>query len=109
MLGAECVRGRVCQGMRCPETDFAIQNVCKSVTGRSKKVRLRSPYRRYIYTGCLVVADDFLLLSNCPEELQLMLNLVKGYAGERRYKIRPLKTTLVSRVSTRTSRIKDKK
>ena len=61
-----------------------------------------------IYTGCLVVADDFLLLSNCPEELQLMFNLVKGYAGERRYKIHPLKTTLVSRVSTRTSRIKDK-
>ena len=62
-----------------------------------------------IYTGCLVVADDCLLLSNCPEELQLMFNLVKGYAGERRNKIHPLKTTLVSRVSTRTSRIKDKK
>ena len=60
-----------------------------------------------IYTGCLVVADDFLLLSNCPEELQLMFNLVKGYAGAHRYKIHLLKTTLVSRVSTRTSRIKD--
>ena len=61
-----------------------------------------------IYTGCLAVADDFLFLSNCPEELQIMFNLGHRFAGERRYKIHPLKTTLVTRVSTKTSRIKDK-
>ena len=37
-----------------------------------------------------------------------MFNLGHGFAGEHRYKIHPLKTTLVSRVSTKTSRIKDK-
>ena len=61
-----------------------------------------------IYTGCLAMADDFLFLSNCPEELQVMFNLGHGFSGECRYKIHPLKTTLVSRVSTKTSRIKDK-
>ena len=61
-----------------------------------------------IYTGCLAVADDFLYLSNCPDELQVMLNLAYSFSGERRYKIHPLKTTLVSRVTTKTSRIKDK-
>ena len=58
-----------------------------------------------IYTDCLSVADDFLLLSNCPEELQVTFNLGRGFAGEPRYK---LKTKLVSRVSTKTSRIKDR-
>ena len=58
-----------------------------------------------IYTA---VADDFLFLSNSPEELQVMFNLGHGFARLRRYKIHPLKTTLVSRVSTKTSRINDK-
>ena len=61
-----------------------------------------------IYTGCLAVADGFLLLSNCPEELQVMFNLGHRFAGERRYKIHPLKTTLVTRVSTKTNMINDK-
>lgn len=60
-----------------------------------------------IYTGTLAVADDFLLLSNCPEELQIMLNLKDSYSGERRYKVHPIKTTLVSRISTSSSRGKD--
>ena len=60
-----------------------------------------------IYVGTLAVADDFLFLSNCPDELQIMLNLSGSFSGERRYKIHPIKTTLVSRISTRTSREKD--
>ena len=58
-----------------------------------------------IYTA---VADNFIFLSNCLEELQVMFNLGQGFARQRRYKIHPLKTTLVSRVSTKTSRINDK-
>ena len=34
-----------------------------------------------IYTGCLAVADDFLFLSNCPDELQVMLNLALQFLG----------------------------
>lgn len=60
-----------------------------------------------IYVGSVAVADDFLFLSNCPDELQTMLDLSKGYSGERRYKIHPTKTTLVSRVSTNVSRSND--
>ena len=60
-----------------------------------------------IYVGTLAVADDFLFLSNCPDELQIMLNLSSSFSGERRYKIHTIKTTLVSRISTRTSREKD--
>ena len=42
-----------------------------------------------IYVGSVAVADDFLLMSNCRDELQTMFNLSKGYFGERRYKIHP--------------------
>ena len=60
-----------------------------------------------IYTGALAVADDFLLLSNCPEELQIMLNLKDSYSRERRYKVHPVKSTLVSKISISSSREKD--
>ena len=60
-----------------------------------------------IYVGTLAVADDFLFLSNCPDELQVMLNLSGSFSGERRYNIHPTKTTLVSRISTRLSRGED--
>ena len=58
-----------------------------------------------IYTGCLALADDVLFLSNCPEELQNMFNLGHRFAGERRYKNHPLKTSIVTMDSTKTSRI----
>ena len=35
-----------------------------------------------IYTGTLAVADDFLFLSNCPDELQIMLSLSGSFSGE---------------------------
>ena len=54
------------------------------------------------------MAEDSLLLSNCPEDLQVMFNLGHRFAGERRYKIHSLKTTLVTRVSSKTCRINDK-
>ena len=44
------------------------------------------------------MADDFLFLTKCPEELQVMFNLGHEFAGERRYKTHSLKTTSVSRV-----------
>ena len=37
------------------------------------------------YVGALVVADDFLLMSNSAGELQVMLNLKYAYSRERRY------------------------
>ena len=38
-----------------------------------------------------------------------MFNLTHGFAGERRYKYtRPVKMTIISRISTKTSRKKDK-
>ena len=40
-----------------------------------------------IYTGSIAVADDFLFLSICSHELQVMFNLAHGSAGERRYDI----------------------
>ena len=43
------------------------------------------------YAGALVVADDFLFMSNSTDELQLMLNLKHMYSGERRYRIHPIK------------------
>ena len=60
-----------------------------------------------IYVGSVTVADDFLFMSNCLDELQTMFSISKGYAGERRYKIHPTKTTLVSRITTRVSRDND--
>ena len=59
-----------------------------------------------IYVGSLAVADDFLFLLNCPDELQIILNHSGSFSGERRYKIHPIKTTLVSRITTRTSKEK---
>ena len=60
-----------------------------------------------IYVGSVAVADDFLFMSNCRDELQTMFNLSKGYSGERRYKIHPTKTTLIPRVTTSASRTND--
>ena len=53
-----------------------------------------------IYTGRIAVADDFLFLSIHTNELQVMLNVTKRYASERRYKIHTVKTTLVTRLTT---------
>ena len=59
-----------------------------------------------IYAGINVVADDFLFPSNHSDKLQVMLNVTKRYASERRYKIHPVKTTLVTRLTTTASREK---
>lgn len=53
------------------------------------------------------MADDFLFLSNCADEVQVMFNLTNSFSSERRYKIHPVKTTLVSRITTRASREKN--
>ena len=56
------------------------------------------------YVGALAVADDFLFLSNSADELQMMLDLKYTYSGERRYRIHPIKTVLVPRVATQSSK-----
>ena len=43
------------------------------------------------YVGSVAVADDFLFMSNCANELQTMFNVSKEFASERRYKIHPTK------------------
>ena len=60
-----------------------------------------------MYVGSVAVADDFLFMSNCAHELQTMFNVSKEFASERRYKIHPTKTTLVTRITTSTSRARD--
>ena len=60
------------------------------------------------YVGALAVADDFLFMSNSADKLQLMLNLKHMYSGERRYSIHPIKTVLVPRVVTQSSKKQDK-
>ena len=60
------------------------------------------------YVGALTVADDFLFLPNSADELQMMLDLKYTYSGERRYRIHPIKTVLVPRVATQSSKKHDK-
>ena len=55
----------------------------------------------------VAVADDFLFMSNYPDELQTVFSISTGYAGERRYKIHPTTTTLMSKITTRASRDND--
>ena len=50
------------------------------------------------YVGALVVADDFLLMSNSAGELQVIMNLKYAYSRERRYTaaFKNLKNTVLS-------------
>ena len=49
----------------------------------------------YIYCGCPACADDVLLITEDPEELQVMLAIAKSYSGCHRYIIHPQKTHIV--------------
>ncbi|MES9903311.1 MAG: reverse transcriptase family protein [Sedimenticola sp.] len=51
------------------------------------------------YVGCPTCADDVLLMSNDSAELQSMLNIADSYAGDHRYLIHPLKSSVVRRVT----------
>lgn len=54
-----------------------------------------------VYTGCSTCADEVLLMSGDPVELQTMLNLASSYTQEHRYNIHPLKSSVVRRVTSR--------
>ena len=54
-----------------------------------------------IYTGCPTVADDFLLLSEDDEELQLVFNLSYIKSEEKRCHIHPQKSAVVCKNMTR--------
>ena len=43
----------------------------------------------YIYVGCPTCADDALLITEDPEELQIMFAIAKSYSGCHRYVIHP--------------------
>ena len=49
----------------------------------------------YIYVGCPACADDVLLITEDPEELQNMFAIAKSYSGCHRYIIHPQKTQVV--------------
>ena len=49
----------------------------------------------YIYVGCPACADDVLLITEDPEELQIMFAIAKSYSGCHRYVIHPQKTQVV--------------
>ena len=49
----------------------------------------------YIYVGCPACADDVLLITEDPEELQIMFTIAKSYSGCHRYVIHPQKTQVV--------------
>ena len=47
-----------------------------------------------VYCGAPTVADDVLLLSSCPIELQVMLHVANNYASAHRYNIHPVKSVV---------------
>ena len=49
-----------------------------------------------IYCGCPTVADDICLASNCPYELQCMLQIQKNHAKKEKYVISETKSTVLS-------------
>ncbi len=51
-----------------------------------------------VYAGCPTCADDVLLMSADPVELQSMLDLAGSYSNEHRYHIHPLKSVVIRRV-----------
>ncbi|MES9903995.1 MAG: reverse transcriptase family protein, partial [Sedimenticola sp.] len=54
------------------------------------------------YTGCPTCADDVLLISDDPTEMQSMLDLVNAYSKEHRYHIHPQKSAVLRRLTNKT-------
>ena len=52
-------------------------------------------YIGYICVGCPTCADDVLVMTKDPEELQVMFTIAKSYSGGHRYTIHPQKTQVV--------------
>lgn len=47
-----------------------------------------------VYCGAPTVADDILLMANCPMDLQVMLHIANDYADKHQYKIHPIKSVV---------------
>ena len=47
-----------------------------------------------VYCGAPTVADDVLLMSRCPIQLQTMLHVANDYADRHQYKIHPVKSVI---------------
>lgn len=53
-----------------------------------------------VYAGCPTCADDVAMLSDNPEELQLMLNIAQRYSKQHRYMLHPSKSKVITNVKS---------
>lgn len=60
-----------------------------------------------VYSGCPTCADDILLITSEPNELQLMLSLAFTYSQEHRYHIHPQKSAVIKKNVSKPAKAND--